>query len=334
MNFKRVEEFIILVNIVIVDGNKKKILGKIPANFKPIGWILVNNIVGKKGQSILGTGKDATISAELCYLRWLHHLSIPYQLGYIQKIPDCVAELGPGEALGIGIAALISGVKKYYAFDVIKTSSILSSLDLFDGIADLFINKSTLGNKVNFPYNLFTDQYLEWALAEERLSSLKREIYNSINNTEKGCISYFAPWDKDIIPPNSVDFIISQAVLEHIDELEEAYSAMSYWMKPNGLMSHFVDFQSHGTSIKWNGHWLYSDRLWKVIRGRAVFLINRKPYSYHIYLLKKYGFEIIHSEKNEDDYEICTMVGNDESFKLTKEDLCTKYAHIWSIKAK
>lgn len=36
--------------------------------------------------------------------------------------PDTVAGLGPGDSLGFGLAALISGADKYFAFDVVEQS--------------------------------------------------------------------------------------------------------------------------------------------------------------------------------------------------------------------
>jgi len=43
----------------------------------------------------------------------------------------------------------------------------------------------------------------------------------------------------------------------------------------------------------WNGYWKYSDWLWKIIRGKRPYLINRQPYSMHLYLLKKAGFKLV-----------------------------------------
>ena len=68
---------------------------------------------------------------------------------------------------------------------------------------------------------------------------------------------------------------------------------MSNWLKPNGLLSHEIDFKSMGSSDTWYGHWEYSDLEWKIIRGRKVFYINREPYSTHIKLLNDNNFKII-----------------------------------------
>lgn len=85
--------------------------------------------------------------------------------------------------------------------------------------------------------------------------------------------------------------VYSQAVLEHADDLFNTYKAQYSWLKPNGFISHVIDFSSHGTHDDWDGHWTYSDFQWKLIRGNLPWLINRKPYSTHTNLLDKIGFK-------------------------------------------
>ena len=85
--------------------------------------------------------------------------------------------------------------------------------------------------------------------------------------------------------------------MEHVTELNHSYESMYKWLKPNGFMSHTIDFKSHGTSGRWNGHWTYSDFEWKFITGRKKFLINRAPHSTHMHLLNKNGFKIIRDIK-------------------------------------
>ena len=112
-------------------------------------------------------------------------------------------------------------------------------------------------------------------------------------------IHYFAPWnDENVIKPESVDMIFSQAVLEHVEDLAGTYEALYHWLRPGGFMSHQIDFGSHGLAKHWNGHWAYSDPTWKLIRGKRTWLINREPYSTHRDLIEKNGFEIVHEVKS------------------------------------
>ena len=61
-----------------------------------------------------------TSSARYCYSVWLRHLVMAYDSGLLQRPPATVAELGPGDSIGIGLAALLSGARKYHALDVVS----------------------------------------------------------------------------------------------------------------------------------------------------------------------------------------------------------------------
>ena len=91
-------------------------------------------------------------------------------------------------------------------------------------------------------------------------------------------IGYHCPWmDDATIEPGSVDWIYSQSVMEHVDDVEGAYAAMYRWLRPGGFVSHQIDLRSHELFPEWNGHWGVPRWRWRVIRGRRVYLINRLP---------------------------------------------------------
>ena len=73
------------------------------------------------GVSMHVTG--GTDSARYCYTIWLRHLSILHKNGFT-KIPNTIAELGPGNSIGTGLAGLLSGSKKFYALDAIEHTDI------------------------------------------------------------------------------------------------------------------------------------------------------------------------------------------------------------------
>jgi hypothetical protein len=102
------------------------------------------------------------------------------------------------------------------------------------------------------------------------------------------------PWSEDnVIAKDSVDVILSHSVLEHVVDIEKTYQALYSWLKPNGMMSHQIDFESHGLSETWNGYRAYSELLWKIMNGKRDFMINRQAHSAHIDLMVKNGFHVI-----------------------------------------
>jgi len=89
-------------------------------------------------------------------------------------------------------------------------------------------------------------------------------------------------------------------VLEHVVDLPAVYAAMRRWLKPDGLMSHQIDYRCHGKADLWNGHWGYSDLTWRVVVGRRPYLLNRLWHAEQMRLLHEAGFKLL-SETREAD---------------------------------
>lgn len=260
-------------------------------------------------KSILARGTGGTTSARYCYSVWLRHLVMAQGTG-LNTLPQVIAELGPGDSLGIGLAALISGSQKYYALDAVKHANTDRNLEIFDELVSLFRNKTPIPaddefpdvrpklSNYAFPSDILHEPRMQSALSSSRLSEIRESLKSS--NAAGSIISYKAPWSRvDVIEPQSVDMIYSQAVLEHVDDLNGAYSNMRVWLKPNGYLSHQIDFKCHNTADEWNGHWTYSDLMWRLIRGGRPYLINREPYSTHISILQSENFDILCDVKAE-----------------------------------
>ncbi|MCD6117038.1 methyltransferase domain-containing protein [bacterium] len=241
--------------------------------------------------------------------------------------PQIVAELGPGDSLGVGLAALLSGARRYYAFDIIKHSSVESNLKIFEELISLFKNRANIPGEsefpkvkpyldnYDFPSDILNNERLKQSLKESRI----RKIRDAISNPESldFFIQYKVPWyDVNVLKKESIDVICSQAVLEHVDGLENCYEKMYEWLKPLGYISHTIDFKSHGLAKDWNGHWCYSEIIWKLIRGRRPYLLNRESCSTHIGFLRKVGFEIK------------TIIKTKSQTKLALRDLAPKFQHI------
>lgn len=248
-------------------------------------------------------GTGGTDSPRYCYEVWIKHLTMLHENG-LESLPDTIAELGPGDSIGIGLAAMLSGANRYYALDIVEYSNIEYNVKIFDELVELFHNRAprpkTGWPKYDqyldenlFPSHILTDEQLERSLSEDRIKQIRDVLINPDNANQEIQIKYMVPWaDENIIEQDTVDVIFSQSVIEHVMDLNDTYKALYSWLKPGGLMSHQADFSSHGYTNIWNGFRAYPEFVWKITMGRRPYLINRQPYSVHIDLMKKNGFEI------------------------------------------
>ncbi|MDO8281318.1 MAG: methyltransferase domain-containing protein [Thermodesulfovibrionia bacterium] len=291
-----------------------------------------------------GTGGGAML-ARYCYSVWLRHLVMAYKNGLSIDL-HTVAELGPGDSLGIGLAALLSGADKYYAFDVVKHADNERNVKVFNELVELFNKRERIPDEVEFPmlkplmtsyefpHNILTAERIKASLEKKRLVAIRNAITNmgsdSGNNIQ---IAYYVPWyNADILKEKSVDMIFSQSALGHIDDLEHTYEALARWVKPGGYMSHVIDFSCCGFAREWNGHWAYSDLTWKLIRGGRPYLINRQPYSAHVRYLDKFGFDIVSSVKTLNNSGIGREMLASGFQNMPDEDLTTCDALIQAVR--
>jgi SAM-dependent methyltransferase len=248
-------------------------------------------------------GTHGTNEARYCYSVWLRHLSCAAANG-LNTNPKAVAELGPGDSIGTGIAAVLTGAERYYAFDLVAHANTPRNLQIFDGLVELFRARADIpdGNEYprvrptladyRFPADLLSEERMQAALEPRRLAMIRESIMNT--DSRDSMTQYRAPWStNDAVERSSLDLVYSQAALEHVDGLAEVYRAMYAWLKPGGYMSHQIDFKCHDHAREWNGHWAYSDFMWKLVRGKDVWLINRLPYSAHLRLMKSSGFKVV-----------------------------------------
>jgi SAM-dependent methyltransferase len=246
----------------------------------------------------LGTG-----SAESCYSIFLRHLCLIQGEG-VRGVPKVVAELGPGSSLGVGLAALIAGAGKYYALDLIDHSDVEANLSVFDQLVEMFRNRTPIPasgvHSLRFP-DLDDYAYPEFLTTEDTSSFDQRvgAIRRDIRSAGGQFVKIAAPWtEAAVVKRHSVDWVFSQSVLEHIDDLEGVYCALGQWLKPTGHMSHLIDFDSHGKAREWNGHWAVSDLAWTAMRGRRPYLINRVPYAEYVRLAEVNGFATVFEKRN------------------------------------
>ena len=89
-----------------------------------------------------------------------------------------------------------------------------------------------------------------------------------------------------------VDLIVSNAVLEHVNNLEQTFRNLYSLLSPFVIMIHKVDLRAHNRFLKGGPLWFlkYSNFLWKMM-GNNIGAPNRMRFPDYKYILKKYGFE-------------------------------------------
>lgn len=287
-------------------------------------------------------GSGGTYSSEYCYSVWLRHLHYLIANKLFNSVTEIakIAEIGPGDSLGIGISALYTGASEYYAFDEIKHASSNNNKKINDQLVQYFISKADIPNTdrqkytspslldYSFPLNYLsftTDFYKKRRFEIEK--ALDKNPYGNVK------IQYVAPWmNVNGMDIGQIDLIISQAVMEHIDDIEFAYSEMFKWLRPGGVISHQVDFKAHEMTKEWNGHWFIKPKIWKFLLKGRKYSINRLPLSTHIKILEKIGFSIkfIKPVTMNNAFKDCKL--QVPGINFTDEDLITSSALIQAVK--
>ena len=280
-----------------------------------------------------------TDEAEYCYSTWLRHLIKKNEK--IKGVPKSVLELGPGDSLGIGIAALLSGADHYTGLDIRKYWNAQTNVEMFDKLVALFQAKARLADEkqyqmlapylenYDFPEAILTDVSLQHSLEPSRLAAIRAELGGAVS-TEK-FIKFSSPWRTEDVAGGSIDFVFSQAVLQYTD-LTQIYSSIESWLKPGGLTAHVIDFSSHGITETWNGHWAFSNSEWNHYSFKKEIVLNRAPFELHKSLLEKHNFEVILVNKYFKENRLNVNQLGQPFKNMTKEDLTTRAAYMLSMK--
>ena len=99
---------------------------------------------------LLRRARTRKASARYCYSVWLRHLLALHQNGLAPKL-EVVAEVGPGDSIGTGLAALLSGAEFYVAVDFVRYANVSENLDVFEELLDLFERRAPLPDDEEFP---------------------------------------------------------------------------------------------------------------------------------------------------------------------------------------
>src|SRR4051794_4873407 len=178
-------------------------------------------------RSLTGRNTGGTVSARYCYSVWLRHLSILHESALPTKF-ETTAELGPGDSLGIGLAAILSGTERYLALDAFRYADNSLNLQIFEELIALFRARAPIPSEAEFPLvqpslpsyafpaHVLPSPRLDAALTPKRLELIRAFISNPATTPRGDApVCYIAPWEPGVIPDASVDLVLSQSVLEY-----------------------------------------------------------------------------------------------------------------------
>jgi SAM-dependent methyltransferase len=262
----------------------------------------------------LGRRNYPRVTAKYYYTVWLRHVCTAAYYGAWES-PETVLEIGPGKAIGAGVAALLSGASQYIAYDANPLLQGHCDVRLLEELAALFEQKAAFAENdpllpvTAFPSQLFSTERLAHFLSEDWQARIRHSL-----QTQSDLLRYVN--DPAALEANTADYLFSHSVLEHVENLEEMYALMWKWLKPGGIMTHSIDFTAHGTSPQWNGQWTIPDWMWRLMKGKRLYFLNRAPVSTHQTLLVRFGFELkgIH---------LMTRAS-----LLTRDDLTDRFQHL------
>lgn len=254
---------------------------------------------------LANSAAGAAVDATYYYGVWMRHL-----VSASRAVPalrwEVVGELGPGDGLGIGLCALLSGARRYVGLDRLSFALKADNLRLLGELHALFAARAPIPDDraldnvyprlddYAFPHRLLDDARLAASLAPPRLRAIEDALRGLGGPAGGGLLGYAAPWDAQTnIEQGALDLLLSQAVMEHVDDVDATYAAMRRWLRSDGVMSHRIDYSCHGITRDWYGHWLVSDPMWRVARGRRAYFINRLPHSAHLRALQRAGFDVV-----------------------------------------
>lgn len=308
---------------------------RIPFREARIRPIIVGNLKYSEFiTNLLPIAAGATGNARYCYGVWMRHLIYLARFNG-GSVPGKVTEIGPGDSIGVGLAALLSGSESYFALEVVKYWNSERNLRIFDELIELFQKREEIPDNNEFPLlqpvldnyafpvQIITEAILERALNKQRIQLIREELLNP-ENENNVWIRCKVPWyDKGIIEPESQDFIFSHVVIQHIDDINNTFFNMNYWLKPGGYVSHLIDYKSLGFTTRWNGHWTFSDWEWRILVGGRKFSQNKLPHSAYIQLFEAYNFKILFMSINKKGNALTKSMLAKKYRMLSQDDLCT-----------
>ena len=217
-------------------------------------------------------------------------------------------EIGPGECPGLALIAYCLDYSPVCAVDVLPFASDASLEHVAKGLKTFLLTNDTL-----FSTRVYNNILPSVPLAE--LNRLYRSLLKSFDFSKltKFCDSTLRLSDLNYYPylsdlsrlktffhDTSYNFVVSQACLEHVADLESLFSFLRDITTLDAIHSHSIDLSSHGITDSVDSHIRIHPFLWRIIRGRRSYFINRLSYDDFASFFNYHGFLIEVAQFNKD----------------------------------
>lgn len=221
-----------------------------------------------------------------------------------------IMEIGPGDSLFSMIYSRKYTSQRFYFLDVDEFAT--KDLDLYSKLQNILEKENYLSKKLKTPFKSF-DEILKFYNADYLISGLE-----SLRKLEE----------------NSIDYIFSHSVLEHVrkNELNDLIKEMYRILKPNGIISHNINYKDHLDESLNNLR--FNEKLWESdLFAKSGFYTNRVPaVSMHDFF-RKQGFNLI--EENFGKWEklpIKRRYLSEEFKKFTNNELMRPTSNFLAVK--
>ena len=126
-------------------------------------------------------GTGGTDSPFYCWSVWRRHLQGLLQFGFTPSGAR-IAELGPGDTIGVGLAALLSGAEQYTGLDSVPFAQRFDPAPFFDELCRILMNETE-------PRTVPDNGAME---ARSRILAIRTQLQSVIDRSQ--IIQYNAPW--------------------------------------------------------------------------------------------------------------------------------------------
>ncbi len=238
-----------------------------------------------------GNSRDA----DYFYGVWLKHLALLRRAG-LDRAPRAVAEFGPGDTLGCGLCALLTGAQRYAAFDVRDFTTERGNRLILERLLPLVAADAPrrpqgswlalermLGDDVRPSRLGFPDPPAAASLGE-RAQAIRAALGRVIQ--ARGPVQVIAPWHAFAAPHEAFDVVFSHSALQYEPDLQRLFAYMTTMLRPGGWMSHQVDLTSIGATRSWDGHRCYGSLAWRMVNLGRPYALNRQAASAYVQAIR------------------------------------------------